>query len=182
MSFEAESWRILGDAEYHCVWDKVDEMFQFSPSIDSTVKPFNFKIPVDIYDITASSIWHDDNAINEQIRCALVECIKNDDYMYALDWQHTCFRYNPRIIDRLDYPIFIKYDTPIKNEHVNWEGYNVYFPTFYPNGDYYFFIAKDFSWGYLTHPWLKRVYIYGDCIRKCFSRFADEIGFILCAK
>lgn len=97
--------------------------------------------------------------------------MKGDAFMYALDWQHTCFKYNPRIIDYNEYPVFVKYDVPIKNEYVDWEGYNVWFPTFYPDGDYYFFIAKDFSWGYLTHPWLKKAYVFGDCLRELMLEY-----------
>jgi len=178
MIYQDKVWRILEDDERKKIWDKVYSKFKFPSSINKSISPFIFKIPVDIYDISDSLIWTDNEEINAKIRSAFIACLKDDEYMYALDWQHTCFRYNPRIIDNFEYPVFIKYDTPIITEFVHWEGYNVYFPEFYPNGDYYFFIAKDFSWGYLTHPWLKRAYVYGDCLRKCFKKMADEIGYI----
>lgn len=180
MDYQSEVWRILEEDESGKVWDKVYNNFKFSPSVKKSITPFKFKTPVDIYDISTSLIWQDNKEINEKIRLALIVCMIDDDYMYALDWQHTSFRYNPRIIDNFKYPVFIKYEIPIKNEHVNWDGYNVWFPTFYPNGDYYFFIAKDFTWGYLTHPWLERAYIFGDCLKKMFKKIANEIGFIYC--
>jgi hypothetical protein len=177
MTYQSEVWTMLDDDEENQVWDKVYYgNINFSPGKPRKKKPFKFRIPVDIYDISKSLIWNDDEEINSKIRLALIECMKDDDYMYALDWQHTCFRYNPRIVDHYEYPVFIKYDVPIINEHVHWEGYNVWFPKFYPNGDYYFFIAINFSWGYLTHPWLKKAYVYGDCLREQFRSFADEIG------
>jgi hypothetical protein len=180
MTYQPEVWKIIEENEDKQVWDKVFLDFNFTPSIDNSVIPFTFKIPVDIYDITDSLIWYDNKEINEKIRLSFIECMKDNDYIYALDWQHTSFRYNPRIIDNNEYPVFVKYDVPIKNEHVDWEGYNVWFPTFYPNGDYFFFIAEDFSWGYLTHPWLNKVYIFGDCLRECIKNIATEIGFMSC--
>ena len=100
--------------------------------------------------------------------------MKNDEYMYALDWQHTGFRYDPKIEKCMKAPVFIK------DKRFAGGGYNVCFPTFYPDGDYYFFIGKDFSWGYLTHPWEKRVYIFGESLISYFSNIAEAIGFINC--
>jgi len=182
MEFQSEVWCILKDDEYEKVWNKVYSDFKFSPSTKKNICPFTFKTSVDIYDISTSLIWHDNAETNEKIRLAFVECINDDDYMYALDWQHTSFRYNPRIIDRFEYPVFVKYEIPIKSESALWDGYNVWFPTFYPNGDYYFFIAKNFTWGYFTHPWLKKAYVFGSCLRRGFKKFANEIGFICCDK
>lgn len=179
MTYQSKVWEMLDEREYDEVWDKFYQSFSFHPSADNSIVPFEFTIPTDIYDISTSPIWGNNKDINEKIRLSLIKCMKEDAYMYALDWKHTGFRYNPRIIDHFEYPVFIKYDKPIKNEHVNWEGFNVYFPTFYPNGDYYFFIAKDFSWGYLTHPWQEKAFVFGDCLRECFAEFADEIGFVI---
>jgi len=180
MTYQSEAWEILGHDEYNQVWDKFYKDFEFSPNINKNSIPFKFRMPVDIYDISTSLIWNDNIEINEKIRLALIECMKEDSYMYALDWQHTSFRYNPRIIDNFEYPVFVKNNVPISNEHVDCEGYNVWFPTFYPDGDYYFFIAKNFSWGFLTHPWLKKSYIFGEYLRECFKKIEDEIGFIYC--
>lgn len=182
MDHQAEVWRILNDLENRQVWDNVYKKFHFSPSNNQEVTPFVFNTPVDVYDISNSNIWYDDEDINKMIRSCLVECMGDDPYMYALDWQHTCFRYNPRIIDRHEYPVFVKYDVPIKNGHVNWEGESVYFPPFYPDGDYYFFISMDFSCGYLTHPWQKNAYVFGEHMRAFFRKNADAIGFALCAE
>ncbi|MDQ0899197.1 DUF2716 domain-containing protein [Paenibacillus sp. V4I7] len=33
--------------------------------------------------------------------------------------------------------------------------------SFYPDGDYYLFINKDFLWGYLGHPWEQTISIFG---------------------
>lgn len=175
MGNQTEQWIILEDDENSQAWDKVYYDFKFSPSVNPNIKPFKFKIPVDIYDITDSPIWKNNEEINTIIRSAFIECMSDDSYMYALDWHHTGFRYNPRIDAHLEYPIFINDDS------YEGEGYNVYFPYFYPNGDYYFFIAKDFSCGYLTHPWLKKVCVFGKSLKKQFNINAEKIGFKRCS-
>ena len=68
------------------------------------------------------------------------------------------------------------------DERYGGGGYNIYFPEFYPNGDYYFFIAKDFRWGYLTHPWLKKAWVFGDNLMRLFQKYSNELSFIECAK
>jgi hypothetical protein len=55
--------------------------------------------------------------------------------------------------------------TFIIDERCDHGGYNVCFPEFYPNGDYYFFVAIDFRWGYFTHPWKMKLWIFGDELR-----------------
>ena len=179
MAYQAELWLILQDCEYKQVWDKIYSEFHFNPTNAVNGLPtFKFHMPVNTYDISDSPIYKDDESINAIIKSAFIECMSVDDFMYALDWQHTCFRYNPRINTFLDYPVFVKYDDPIKNNHVNWEGYNVYFPKFYPNGDFYFFIAKNFRWGYLTHPWLKKVWIFGDRLMTLINSNSEKMGFV----
>jgi hypothetical protein len=176
MDFQSELWIILQEDERSAVWDKVYSEFHFSPSINNKLSPFRFNIPFDSYDIHNSPIYNDNEEINGMIKSAFIECMGNDDFMYALDWQHICFRYNPRINAEIKYPVFIK------DSQYSGGKYNVYFPEFYPNGDYYFFIAKDFSWGYLTHPWLKKAWVFGNKLMCLFQESAHKMGFVSCAK
>jgi len=115
----------------------------------------------------------DDRDLNGVMRGIFVQCMGDDGFMYVLDYQHTCFRYNPRLEDHHTYPVFIE-DTRFGEVG----GYNVYFPKFYPNGDYYFFLAADFRWGYLTHPWLQRAWVFGRRLRQLFREHADDFGFV----
>jgi hypothetical protein len=172
---QSELWVILDDEESNFVWDYVYNRFLFNPSMNNKLSPFKFQIPVDSYDISNSPIYNDDESINKIIKSILIDCMGNDDYIYALDWQHTNFRYNPRINTVIEYPVFIK-----DERHTTYGGYNVYFPKFYPDGDYYFFIAKDFRWGYLTHPWLKKVWVFGYELMALFKENADKIMFVPC--
>ena len=100
-----------------------------------------------------------------------MKCTKENGELYALDWQHSCFRYNSRIKDE---PKIIE----VKDERYWGGGYTAYFPTYCPNGDYYFFIDVNFHFGYLGHPWQQKVWIYGKKLIEEFKK-ADLEGFKL---
>jgi len=174
MMFQSELWLILHEEEQKHIWEKFYYEFQFNPNIKNELPPFKFQIPVNVYDINDSRIYNDDETINNLIKSIFIECMNNDDFMYVLDWQHTCFRYNPRVNTVTKSPVFVE------DGRYEYGGYNVYFPSFYPNGDYYFFIAKDFRWGYLTHPWLEKVWIFGDKLITLFKKSYRELDFIPC--
>ena len=104
---------------------------------------------------------------------ALVDCLGEDEWIYALDWQHSGFRYDPR--------------RPV-TEHDHWVedaryggvlggGYNAYFPEFYPDGDYYFFVQRDLKWGYLGHPWRREIWLFGAPLVERLSPELEALGF-----
>lgn len=126
---------------------------------------FEFSIPYEVYDLDIQSL--NNVQFDEVIKSILMRCMNEDEYIYALDWKHTGFRYNP------------KSELPMqKCVHIEdaFGGYNVYFPDFYPDGDYYFFIAKDFRWGYLTHPWQRRCWVFGSIIMEEFEKHKRELN------
>jgi hypothetical protein len=143
MSGQKELWIILHDEEYNTIWDKFQEEFQFQPQYGKYDKPtFVFNMPVDVYDIEDSPIYNDDEDLNDIIRNGFILAMDDDDFMYAFDYNHTSYRYNPRVNAVIGYPVWIS-----DERYKPHGGYNAYFPEFYPDGDYYFFIAKDFRWG-----------------------------------
>jgi len=172
MCYQTDVWQIISKAEYKMIWDKIYNDFGFQPSIDASIKPFDFKIPFDIYDLKKSMVDWDNEDVYKIIINIFVECMVEDEYMYALDWQHSCYRYNPRIRNLKDNPTFIH------DENYPCGGYNAYFPEFYPNGDYFFFVAKDLSWGYLTHPWQNKIWVYGDSLILCLRKYSKQIGLV----
>lgn len=175
MAFQSEVWELLSDDEYNFVWDRVYTELRFCPSVKRTNPPFVLNYPFVIYDISKLPLDNDDyyTTMEKTIRDIFIECLGNDDYMYALDWQHSGFRYNPRIMSP-------KPDSFIKDERYCGGGYNAYFPDFYPDGDYYFFIAKDFSWGYLGHPWFQKVWVFGKSLIKSLAKKQEILQFIFC--
>ena len=156
-----KEWEVISEEEYDCVWNNVMESFKFKPRYNSTNNAIPFlKLPepFHIYEMhlftshlkDKSIIINDDyyNVFNEHITNIFIKCMANEDFLYALDWQHTCFRYNPKSSEKMPHML-------------ETDDYNIYFPNFYPDGDYYFFIAKDFSWGYFTHPWKQQLWVFG---------------------
>ncbi|MDR6227312.1 DUF2716 domain-containing protein [Desmospora profundinema] len=67
---------------------------------------------------------------------ALQTCTIPEEYLYSLDWEHNCYHFNPFL-------------------QISWVN------RFFPEGDYYLFLEKNFKWGYLGHPWEQSVCIFG---------------------
>lgn len=149
---------ILDKNVYNDIWDNIYKKFKFKPSVDTNVKPFEFDIDYKSYKL--KSVWNEEQ---EKIVNNIFKQISNDE-IYALDWQHDCFEFNPKEEIPLDYQY-----------HDNKRDCEVYFPSYYPNGDYYFFISKDFSYGLLGHPWREEIYVFGNELIKNFKSKEKEL-------
>ena len=101
---------------------------------------------------------------------ALAACLGEDDWIYALDWHHSYFRYDPRL------PI-TEHSHWVEDERYMGGGYDAYFPDFYPDGDYYFFVQRDLKWGWLGHPWRREIWIFGAPLLHALSPRLEELGF-----
>ena len=133
----------VDEKQYIDIWNKAYDEFKFTPSIDLNVIPLEFKIPYKCY--LLNKVWYE---TQEKVVNEIFKTISLSD-IYVLNWQHDCFEYNP------NENIKLYYNLP--NDERDF-----YFPSYYPNGDYYFFISKDFSYGMLGHPWRKEIYIFGE--------------------
>ncbi len=60
--------------------------------------------------------------------------------------------------------------------HMGRPGRNVYFPSCFPNGDYYFFVAKDFSYGLFGVPFKNELYVTNKKLISLISEKANELG------
>ena len=153
--------------QYKAVWDKVYSELGFAPGMREII-PFDIKVPHAVYgieDMTEAQIDLMENIAKEMFaRIA-------DGRMYALDWQHSALLYNPRDLDE-------QRDFWVDDESYIGGGYNVYFPSFYPDGDYYFFIAEDFSFGWLGHPWRQEIWIFGERLLPEAEAVYKELGWI----
>jgi hypothetical protein len=72
---------------------------------------------------------------------ALATCTPAGKSLLVLDWQHTCYRVRPDLLagdERPGWPL-----SP------------------YPDGDYYIYLAEDFSYGSFGHPWEHTVCLFG---------------------
>lgn len=150
---------------YNAVWDRVYRELGFAPGISET-RPFDIKVPYAIYGIekmTEPQIDYMEN-IAKQIFARIT-----DGKIYALDWQHSALLYDPRDPDE-------QKDFWVADERYIGGGYNVYFPSFYPDGDYYFFIVEDFSFGWLDHPWRREVWIFGEKLLTEIESVYKDLG------
>lgn len=156
-------WELISDKfdeKYDKVWDKFFSVIRVKQPW--AFKKSDFPTPPDVY-TNAYQPYEDKSRFDPIFVEIFRECLGEDDWMYALDWQHDCFRYNPRVPDNIEYPIM--HDDGICE---------IWFPPFYTDGDDYFFVAKDFSWGWFTLPHHENnIWVYGDKLKKLIAEKAD---------
>lgn len=145
-----ENWLSLTKEEYKFVWDKIDKHFNFNPST-TKFPSFTVSSPFITYDVSTFPNDHELNDLGEKSLYVFQQITQNNEYMYALDWQHPGYWINP----------YLNFQ---KNEFGEW------IVPIYPDGDYYFFIQKDFNWGYLGHPWEKSITIFGEELINLFNK------------
>lgn len=150
---------ICDDEEYNLIWDQIFNEFCFKPSYDDWKDHpwISVPKPSKAYKI-APACWDEKmevsvNSMFEQISSGLV---------YALDYQHDCFEFEPAE--------HIPYDYSYYDEQ---RGVNVYFPSYYPNGDYHFFIDKDWSFGMFGHPWKQEIVVWGKELIEMFDKLMN---------
>ena len=161
-----------GTKEYDDIWDKVYTALGFNPSckyrghsLDVTL-PFTINVSYEIYAI--EFMMEDEiEKMDEIIRDCLIR--SSDKEWYALDWLHSAFRFNPRNKDEMK-------SLWIKDNNYYGGGYFAYFPSFYPDGDYYFFIDSKFENGYLGHPWRQEVWVFGKPLINEINKIADKLN------
>lgn len=162
---------LLTDEQYREVWDKVYDTLHFRPSIDTTVIPFAITAPHAVFDISGSdevTFEKFDHFITE----AFIKCTTPGEQLYALDWQHCAFLFDPRDSQQME-------SFYIEDSRYFGGGYDAFFPTYYPDGDYYFFIDEQFRFGYLSHPWRQEVWIFGECLVDEFESIYKQLGWML---
>ena len=153
--------------EYHAIWDKVYEKLKFRPSYYDRGHSMNVPLPFEIdrnytvYDIEQITEEQID-LTQEIIRNILISITSENQRLYALDWQHDAFIFNPRNIE--------------EQKDYSDGKYNRYFPGFIPDGDYYFFIDEDFEFGYLGHPWRQEIWIFGDQLIEKIEEVYPQLG------
>ncbi len=157
--------------EYDLIWDKVYETLKFTPSMDKNITPFEIKEEYSIYSFDFNEITEKQiDMMNELIKNIFANISKDDTKMYALDWQHSAFLYNPQKAE--EQKSFWKED-----DRYMGGGYNAYFPSFFPDGDYYFFIDEKFRFGYLGHPWRQEIWVWGEELIARMDEIYSTIGF-----
>ena len=107
--------------------------------------------------------------LSDTIRKIFIKITEPGQKIYALDWHHSSFLYDPRDFSEQKCCV-------VKDERYTNREYNAYFPSFCPDGDYYFFIEENFEFGYLGHPWRKEIWIFGCDLIKEIEQVYQELG------
>lgn len=153
---------LLNNRQYNYVWDRVYNELKFCPSCQYRGHSFNVRLPFEInkpYIVYAIENMTDGqyDIMDDIISDCFMKATNENDRIYALDWQHAGFICNPC------------------NPN-DWQSKDCFFPWFYPDGDYYFFISEDFRFGYLGHPWRQEVWVFGTDLINTISSKAHLLG------
>ena len=100
------------------------------------------------------------------VKNALLQATEPGKRLYAMDWHHCAFLYDPRK------------EHEQKRVKLAEEGgkYPAAFPFYYPDGDYYFFLDENFRFGYLGQPWRKEIWAFGEALLPELARIAPDLG------
>lgn len=137
-----DNWKRLSEKEAGHAWDNFYRLFDFSPSIDK-FPGIRTSLPQKKYSIS-KYFSADVSFYNlENVALILFNSITNPgDRLYALDWQHDCYDFDPR--QEMERDEFDEWIIPI-----------------FPNGDYYIFLTKDYKNVWFGHPWEKTITLIG---------------------
>ena len=83
--------------------------------------------------------------------------------IYALDYNHPAYAYVPG-----EDHLMVCRDKA--------QSADLYFPTYHPDGNHYFFVAKDLSFGWFGHPWQKRLILFGDRLLHLLDGYEAQLG------
>lgn len=158
---DPEPWVELEQNEYSRVWDRIYSDFRFRPSMNADRWP-GFSEPDGSITWSVASLFAEERvdagveAIGEALRQGLDKVRGDDEYVLALDWQHRSYRFRPQV-------------APAPVDLESW-----LVPPL-PDGDYYLFLATDFRFGWLTHPWEQTICCFGDLLSEMRS-VLDGLG------
>lgn len=165
---------ITDPEEYNLIWKKVYDKLQFRPSSAYRGHSLTYALPFS--PITYFAVYTIDkmtdeqiDAMQEQIISVFAKAGAKGRRMYALDWNHSAFLFD------LENPDDRK-SVRVEDGSFPGGGYDAYFPSFYPDGDYCFFIDEFFEYGYLGYPWRREIWVFGDEMIKGFDDIYEKLG------
>ena len=150
---------IISEGLTNELWDMFYNNFGFNPNIHNDDQNW-ISVPYENKKFKLNKLW-----IAEQE--ALINSFFEDlveGEMYALDWQHDCFSFSPKEHITFQY----EYHDHERNCHV-------YFPSYYPNGDYHMFFDKNWNYGLLGHPWRNQIIVIGKELIKKIENNKDKL-------
>lgn len=167
---------INSSEDYKTVWEKVDAHLHFKPNALCRTHSFGADVPFRgkkmfvVYGIDQMEDHHI-GMMDELIQNIFSEVVAPNERMYALNWQHSAFLYDPKNREE-------QTDVWVQDARCTGGGYTAYFPSFFPDGDYCFFIDEKFRFGYLGHPWRQEIWVFGEQLIERFEQIYSQLGWI----
>lgn len=137
-----KAWIELVRSEEDEIWSSVYERLGFRPSVDEKDFP-GYEEPKPSVTFSFQAIWEKDFSqleadLQEAADAMFKRATPPGSFIYALDWQHQCYKFYPETVNSNEWVI----------------------PAL-PNGDYYLFLEKSLAYGWLGHPWEETICIFG---------------------
>ena len=129
----AVAWTELDFLETDRIWADFTDRFRFRPSTDQfpgIAEP----TPSVTFDLTG-------RADAQLLDAATLAAFAGVDSVYALDWQHPCYRFSPAAHAGTEWPVSV-----------------------YPDGDYHVFLTDDLGAGTFGHPWERTLCVFGELL------------------
>jgi len=137
--------------EYESTWSKFVKKFDFKPNYYSSepaiCEPENSVVFRFKSSFTDAELDNFEAIIEEAFRRLNI----GGDSMYALDWQHDSYRFNPQDEYR-GLPISV-----------------------FPDGDYFIFLSPDMSFGTFGRPWQDTICVFGTDLVKYIENSKPDI-------
>ncbi|MFV4878268.1 DUF2716 domain-containing protein [Bacillus velezensis] len=149
----------MSEEETEQLWRRVNRAVKWKPysrfASIKPPKPFQvFNVSQGFNDEKGNISFLEDAEV--QILKAFQSCTLKQEFIYALDWQHECYLFNPH--------------APIdKDEFGEW------LVPVIPNGDYCFFIHQDFQWGLSGDPRQQTITVFGSPLIRAIERNAPVL-------
>ncbi len=163
---------LLNEQDTRAVWERVYDELHFKPdskyrghSLLWWRRPFRLKRPWAVYALDGMTQAQIEQ-MGPAVKAALKAATEPGNRLYALDWQHSAFLFDPRNEEE---------QRSVLLEDEAGE-YRAEFPLCYPDGDYYFFLDEDFRFGCLGHPWRRELWVFGEKLLPEIAKIAPELG------
>ncbi len=156
-----EIWQKLNTAEYDKVWDEFENKFNFKPSPKEEKWPsINEPTPSKTWSISGYYDLDDSESEDKQdelcvLTASAFKKVSSDDWIYALDWQHTCYK------------VYLNAQL-LESKSSEWR-----IPII-PDGDYSIFLTSDLKCGVFAHPWEETICVFGKEFLETVEQFFDE--------
>ncbi len=154
-------WKGLSDEEMVRIWEWFTAEFSFRRGADPSSWPGINEPPgaltwgvgplLTLQSEDSLAFQLAEESLRRTVISAFQQCTSKGDYVFALDLNHQCYRFDPhdsRILDVSSWPISVA-----------------------PIGNYHVFISPDLESGIFGHPWEKSLCVFG---RKLLQSFKDD--------